>query len=113
MLVSVCWITPFWGGLAMPCRLPAPWPTSPGAPPPPPTVPFSPAGTVRYSSSLIQDEKRAAAALMRVSKMMAKVTGRSALELGALHDNLGFMPVRGGGGGWGLGWGGGWAGTKG
>eukprot|EP00775_Hariotina_reticulata_P008356 gene8356-8540_t len=50
-------------------------------------------GTLRYSSSLIADEKRTAAALVRVSKMMGKVTGKVALELGILHDALAAMPA--------------------
>lgn len=35
-------------------------------------------GTLRYSSGLIADQKRTAAALVRVSKMMAKVSRASA-----------------------------------
>jgi hypothetical protein len=58
------------------------------------------AGTIRYSSSLIGDEKRAAAALVRISKMCAKVTGRTAQEMSTLHDTLAFMPVRGDTGAW-------------
>jgi len=50
-------------------------------------------GTIRYSSSLIADEKRAAAALVRISKMCAKVTGRTAQEMSALHGTLAFMPA--------------------
>lgn len=50
-------------------------------------------GTMRYSSGLIADQKRTAAALVRVSKMMSKVTGRTALELGTLHDTLATMPA--------------------
>lgn len=51
-------------------------------------------GTFRHSSALINDEKRAAAALVRLSKTLVKVTGRTALELGVLHDQLALMPVR-------------------
>ncbi|KAF6260469.1 hypothetical protein COO60DRAFT_892770 [Scenedesmus sp. NREL 46B-D3] len=50
-------------------------------------------GTLRYSSGLIADQKRTAAALVRVSKMMGKVTGRVAQELGTLHDNLAAVPA--------------------
>eukprot|EP00879_Flechtneria_rotunda_P009329 GHRR01009767.1.p2 GENE.GHRR01009767.1~~GHRR01009767.1.p2 ORF type:complete len:234 (+),score=100.44 GHRR01009767.1:1672-2373(+) len=50
-------------------------------------------GTLRYSSGLIADQKRTAAALVRISKMMGKVTGRVALELGTLHDSLAAMPA--------------------
>lgn len=34
-------------------------------------------GTLRYSSGLIADQKRTAAALVRISKMVAKVSERS------------------------------------
>ncbi|WIA09894.1 hypothetical protein OEZ85_010108 [Tetradesmus obliquus] len=50
-------------------------------------------GTLRYSSGLIADQKRTAAALVRVSKIMGKVTGRVAQELGTLHDNLAAVPA--------------------
>jgi len=52
-------------------------------------------GTLRQSSCLVNDEKRTAAALVRLSKMIARVTGRTAQELAPLHDYLAFMPVRG------------------
>ncbi|KAF6260499.1 hypothetical protein COO60DRAFT_1684872 [Scenedesmus sp. NREL 46B-D3] len=57
-------------------------------------------GTLRYSSGLIADQKRTAAALVRVSKMMGKVTGRVAQELGTLHDNLAAVPDMTCGRGW-------------
>jgi hypothetical protein len=50
-------------------------------------------GTLRQSGALVGDEKRAAAALVRLGKMMARVTGRTVQELAPLHDYLGFMPV--------------------
>lgn len=50
-------------------------------------------GTLRFSSGLIADQKRTAAALVRVSKMLSKVTGRTAQELGTLHDALAAMPA--------------------
>ncbi|KIY99426.1 hypothetical protein MNEG_8536 [Monoraphidium neglectum] len=50
-------------------------------------------GTLRQSGLLVNDEKRAAAALVRLSKMVARVTGRTAQELEPLHDYLGFMPA--------------------
>ncbi|GBF95905.1 sorting nexin 2A-like [Raphidocelis subcapitata] len=50
-------------------------------------------GTLRQSGALVNDEKRAAAALVRLGKMMARVTGRTVQELAPLHDYLGFMPA--------------------
>lgn len=51
-------------------------------------------GTLRQSGGLIGDQKRAAAAIVRASKVSGRVTGRVALELGTLHDALAAMPVR-------------------
>ncbi|KAI8464908.1 MAG: hypothetical protein J3K34DRAFT_438762 [Monoraphidium minutum] len=50
-------------------------------------------GTLRQSSGLVSDEKRSAAAMVRLSKMVARVTGRTAQELEPLHDYLGLMPA--------------------
>lgn len=51
-------------------------------------------GTLRQAGAVVGDEKRAAAALVRAGKMLARVTGRTAREMAPLHDYLGFMPVR-------------------
>mmetsp|Transcript_24550 Transcript_24550/g.53643 ORF Transcript_24550/g.53643 Transcript_24550/m.53643 type:complete len:672 (+) Transcript_24550:240-2255(+) len=50
-------------------------------------------GTVKQHQQIGGDTKRFGTSLVRVSRVSRRATGKSAVELGTLHEFLGFMPA--------------------
>lgn len=50
-------------------------------------------GTMRYSASVTADTKAVATTLVKMAKLLQKVTNKTAMELEPLHETLGMMPA--------------------